>query len=61
VTVCASAGLLGGAGLLLAVLTNCLPGLAERFALASFWLWEIAAALKLLQMFSHHAPHTSSV
>lgn len=49
------------AGLLLAVLTNRLPGLAERFALASFWLWEITTAVKLLQMFSHHAPHSSSV
>ena len=40
------------AGLLFAVLTNRLPGLAERLALASFWLWEIAAAVQLLQLFS---------
>lgn len=40
------------AGLLLAVLTNRLPGFAERLALAIFWLWEIAAAVKLLQIFS---------
>lgn len=42
--------MLATAGLLMAVLVDHLPGLAERLALASFMLWELSASVALLRL-----------